>query len=108
MSQMQQEGTRDKLIDDFNTVVTESEQLLKSVANASTSEARALRASLEQSLTAAKQSLATLQQEALERTRAAARVTDEYVHENPWRSIGVGAALAGAAGLVIGLLISRR
>ncbi|RYF36345.1 MAG: DUF883 family protein, partial [Comamonadaceae bacterium] len=34
----------------------------------------------------------------------AGRAADVYVHENPWRAIG----LAAGAGLVIGLLISRR
>jgi ElaB/YqjD/DUF883 family membrane-anchored ribosome-binding protein len=36
--------------------------------------------------------------------RQAAKVTDEYVRDNPWRAIGVGAAL----GLLIGYLVSRR
>jgi ElaB/YqjD/DUF883 family membrane-anchored ribosome-binding protein len=36
--------------------------------------------------------------------KAAAKVTDVYVHDNPWRSIGVAAAV----GLVVGLLAGRR
>jgi ElaB/YqjD/DUF883 family membrane-anchored ribosome-binding protein len=36
--------------------------------------------------------------------RQAAKYTDDYVHENPWRAIGLGAV----AGLVIGYLVSRR
>jgi len=36
--------------------------------------------------------------------RQAARVTDDYVHDNPWRAIGIGAA----AGLLVGWLVSRR
>ena len=39
-----------------------------------------------------------------ERTREVARVTDEYVHENPWPAIGAAAGV----GLVIGLLVGRR
>jgi len=31
-------------------------------------------------------------------------MTDEYVHEHPWRSVGVAAGV----GLIIGLLIGRR
>jgi len=38
------------------------------------------------------------------RVRYAARATDEYVHENPWKSMGVVAA----AGIVIALIFSRR
>jgi ElaB/YqjD/DUF883 family membrane-anchored ribosome-binding protein len=39
-----------------------------------------------------------------EGTKQAVKVTDDYVHENPWRSIGIGAA----AGLLIGFLAARR
>jgi ElaB/YqjD/DUF883 family membrane-anchored ribosome-binding protein len=35
---------------------------------------------------------------------AAARVTDDYVHDNPWQAIGVAAAV----GFLAGLLIARR
>ena len=38
------------------------------------------------------------------KTREMAYATDDYVHDNPWSSIGVAAAL----GLLIGVLIGRR
>jgi ElaB/YqjD/DUF883 family membrane-anchored ribosome-binding protein len=38
------------------------------------------------------------------KTKAAARVTDDFVHESPWTAVG----LAAGAGLLIGLLIGRR
>ena len=38
------------------------------------------------------------------RARQAAEYTDEYVHDNPWSSIGAAAAL----GLLIGVLLGRR
>ncbi len=41
---------------------------------------------------------------ALEKSKAAAHATDEYVHENPWRSI----VAAAGVGVLIGLLIARR
>ena len=34
----------------------------------------------------------------------AAKATDEYVQENPWKSVGIGAAV----GVVIGMLIARK
>jgi ElaB/YqjD/DUF883 family membrane-anchored ribosome-binding protein len=40
----------------------------------------------------------------VDRARAAARYTDDYVHDNPWRSIGVAAAV----GFLVGLMINRR
>jgi len=44
----------------------------------------------------------------VDKSRAAARATDEYVHENPWQSIGVAARVGAALGVVIGALLSRR
>lgn len=37
-------------------------------------------------------------------TREAAARTDEYVRENPWASVGIGAAI----GVVLGVLLTRR
>ena len=37
-------------------------------------------------------------------TPQAAKATDEYVHDNPWQAVGI----AAVAGVVLGLLISRR
>ncbi|MBP7641556.1 MAG: DUF883 domain-containing protein, partial [Thauera sp.] len=36
--------------------------------------------------------------------KKAVRVTDDYVHENPWQSVGVAAGVA----FLLGLLASRR
>jgi ElaB/YqjD/DUF883 family membrane-anchored ribosome-binding protein len=48
--------------------------------------------------------LAELQESMADKTKAAARTTDEYVHENPWTSVAVSAGL----GLIIGWLLARR
>lgn len=45
-----------------------------------------------------------LQESAMRKGRKLAHDTDDYVHENPWRSIGI----AGAVGLLIGMLIAKR
>lgn len=98
---------KDKLLQDFNDVVTDAEQLLKAVASAGGDKAHALRADVEESLQSARERLAELQREALAQTRAMARSTDAYVHANPWRAIGVAAAVATAVGLLLGLLVNR-
>jgi ElaB/YqjD/DUF883 family membrane-anchored ribosome-binding protein len=108
MTQHAIEVTKDQLIENFNAVVTETEQLLKSVASAGGEKAGALRASVEQNLAIAKDRLRHLQQAATEKTQAAAHATDEYVHENPWRAIGIAAGLGGVIGVAIGLSLNRR
>ena len=40
----------------------------------------------------------------VDKTRAAARATDEYVKENPWQAVGVAAGI----GFLIGVIVSRR
>lgn len=100
--------SRDKLIGDFNAVIADTEQLLKSLAAAGGEKGTALRASVEQNLRAARERLDELQDAAVERTRAAAKATDEYVRENPWQSMAVVGGLAALAGFVVGLLLNRR
>ena len=80
--------TKDQLVEQFHAVVTETEQLLKSVATAGGEKAGALRAGAEQSLANAKEKLRELQHAAVEQVDAASKSTDEYVHENPWQAIG--------------------
>jgi ElaB/YqjD/DUF883 family membrane-anchored ribosome-binding protein len=49
----------------------------------------------------ARDTLADVEVDAARRTRRAARRVDYYAHDNPWRIVGLGAAI----GLVVGILI---
>ena len=102
------EATKDKLIEDFNAVIADTEQLLKSLVAAGGEKAGSMRASVEQNLKVARERLHELEDAALERARAAAESTDEYVRENPWQSIGIAAGLGALAGIIIGLMMNRR
>jgi ElaB/YqjD/DUF883 family membrane-anchored ribosome-binding protein len=95
------EVTKEKLIEEFNSVVNETEQLLKSVAGAGSDKAGAIRGSVEQNLASAKDQLRQLQQTVSQKTHAAMESTDGYVRQNPWQAIGI----VGGAGLVLGALI---
>jgi ElaB/YqjD/DUF883 family membrane-anchored ribosome-binding protein len=90
-----------QLLDDFSQVVTDTEALLRAVASVPGDKASALRASVEESLGTAKKHLRELQGAAVEKTAAAARATDEYVHDNPWPLI----ASAAAVGVLVGLMV---
>ncbi len=100
--------TTDQLIEQFHEVVTDTEQLLKSVATAGGEKAGALRASAEQSLAKARDRLRDFQVAATNEAEAAAGKVDAYVHKSPWQAIGVAAGLAVIASVVIGLLLNRR
>jgi len=43
-----------------------------------------------------------MQERVGETARDVSRSTDEYVHENPWKSIAIAAAAALLLGLIIG------
>lgn len=100
--------SKERLFEEFNSVVTETEKLLKSLAGAGSDKAGALQASVAQKLSDAGDRLAKIREQAVGQANAAAQATDEYVQGNPWRSIGIVAAMAGITGLVAGLLIGRR
>jgi ElaB/YqjD/DUF883 family membrane-anchored ribosome-binding protein len=52
----------------------------------------------------AKAKIVELEGKAVERGKAAADATDAYVHENPWKAVGI----AAGGGLLLGLLLARR
>jgi ElaB/YqjD/DUF883 family membrane-anchored ribosome-binding protein len=108
MKTLAPEVTKEKLLDEFNTVLVETEQLLASVANAGSDKAGALKASVEQGLASAGERLARIRDASALQAKVAARATDDYVQESPWRAVGIAAALAAAAGLVAGMLLSRK
>ena len=95
---------RDKLVDDFATVLAEAEDMLKRAAAETGDKARDLRAQVETKLLRAKLRLQEIEGEAVDRAKDAARATDDYVHDNPWQAIGIAAAI----GVLVGLLMSRR
>ena len=95
-------AARAQLVEDFNKVVGDTEALLRAMASVPGEKTAALRASVEANLSAAKQRVRDIQGIAVEKTTAAARATDEYVHDNAWAAIGIAAAL----GLIVGLVIA--
>ena len=104
MTDLSNEVTSEQLLTDFKVVVADAEALLKATANQGGDKLAEVRAKAEESLRVMKARMADAQEALLEKTRAAAKATDVYVHENPWNAIGIAAGV----GLVIGYLIGRR
>jgi len=101
------EVSKEKLIQDLRVVVSDAEELLRATASQAgekvSEKVSAARERIQDNLAVAKEHLAVAQQRVAEKTRQAARATDDYVHDNPWRAVGI----AAGAGLIVGLLISR-
>ena len=95
---------KDKLVNDFKTVVSDADTLVKETASQSGQKLADMRAKTGESVNAAKAKLLEAQTTAIARTKETAKATDEYVHENPWKSVGIAAGV----GLVLGVLMSVR
>ena len=97
------EVSREKLMQDLRIVVSDAEELLRATAGQAGEKVSAIRERIQENLAAAKERLAAAQESIVVKTKQAAKATDEYVHENPWKAVGI----AAGAGLVVGMLISR-
>ena len=95
---------KDKLVADLKVVVADAEELLRATASQAGEKVSAARERIQASLATAKLKLADGERVVREKTEKAAKATDEYVRENPWQAVGI----AAVAGLVLGVLISRR
>ena len=98
------DSSREKLASDFRVVVSDAEELLRATAGQMGEKAVVARERIQESLRVAKDKLARAEEVMVDKTKAAARATDDYVHDHPWGAVGIAAAV----GLVIGMLISRR
>ena len=103
LANVENEVSKEKLMQDLRVVVADAEELLRATAGQAGEKMSAARERIQENLAAAKQRLAAAQDAVVARTKEAAKVTDEYVHENPWKAVGIAAGV----GLVIGMLISR-
>jgi ElaB/YqjD/DUF883 family membrane-anchored ribosome-binding protein len=95
---------KDKLVADLKVVVADAEEILKSTADVAGEKVAGLRAKIEARLKDAKARLEDAEAALIDKTKACARATDDFVHDQPWKAVGV-AALVGVA---LGVLIGRR
>jgi len=95
---------KDKLMADLQLVLADAEALLAATAGDASAGMKELRSRVQATLSSAKTGLIEAQGAVVEKAKAAAKATDVYVHENPWKSV----SLAAGAGLLIGLLLGRR
>jgi ElaB/YqjD/DUF883 family membrane-anchored ribosome-binding protein len=75
---------KEKLMEDLRMVVADAEELLRATANQAGEGAAAASARIRESLQVFKGRLVAAETAVIERTRQAAKVTDQYVHDNVW------------------------
>jgi ElaB/YqjD/DUF883 family membrane-anchored ribosome-binding protein len=101
---MSTDASKDKLVADLKVVISDAEELLRATASQAGEKVAAARERIQASLASAKIKLGEAERAALEKAKEAAKATDDYVHDHPWRAVGI----AAGAGLLLGLLIGRR
>jgi ElaB/YqjD/DUF883 family membrane-anchored ribosome-binding protein len=95
---------KEKLVSDMKIVVADAEELLRATASVAGEKVSELRVRIQDRLRDAKVRIADAEVALLDKTKAAARATDDFVHENPWRAVGISAGI----GLLLGIIIGRR
>jgi ElaB/YqjD/DUF883 family membrane-anchored ribosome-binding protein len=93
---------RDNLAGELKSVIKDAENLLDDTQDHAETKYNQARAKLKAALDTAKSELPKATKKAVEKTRHAAHVTDEYVGDNPWKAVSVAAVIGLLAGLAIG------
>lgn len=98
------QASKEKLVADMKVVIADAEEILKSTADVAGEKMANIRGKIETRLKDAKIRLEDAEAALLDKTKACARATDDFVHDQPWKAVGVAAVV----GLALGVLIGRR
>ena len=88
----------------MKVVVSDAEEILRETKGVAGEKIAELRERIAVRLRDAKMRIADADEILRDRTKAAARATDDYVNDNPWRAVGIAAGV----GLLLGVIIARR
>ena len=99
-----QPNSQNPIARDFQNVVDDAHELLKTVESEGTGKINQVRSKVQDSIENAKGKIGEYGTQVQESAKQYAATTDEYVRARPWQAVGV-AALAGA---LVGFLIARR
>jgi ElaB/YqjD/DUF883 family membrane-anchored ribosome-binding protein len=94
---------KENLIRELNHVLKDAEDLIKNSEQQAGEGFHSAKEKLEASLSNAKKEIVRIEEVVVNKTKEAARATDAYVHENPWKTAGIAAGV----GLLVGLLIAK-
>ena len=96
--------SQERLVSAIRSEISDAEELLSATADQVGEKMAGLRERIQRRLREAKSRLADAEVLLVDKTRAAARATDDYVHESPWTAIGIAAGV----GVLVGLILGRR
>ena len=97
------QAAQNALIEEFRTLVGDTERLLKHTQETAGGQTEELRSKINANLARAREVLAEQEGSLREQSQAAIQCTEEYVHTHPWQSIGIAAGV----GFLLGLITRR-
>jgi ElaB/YqjD/DUF883 family membrane-anchored ribosome-binding protein len=92
------------LVEEFGSLVEAMEDAFAAATAGSGEKVSELKGQAEATLKKAEARLGALEKNAVAKARNIAADSDDYVHENPWTAVGIGAGI----GLLLGLLIRSK
>ncbi|CAG4884626.1 putative Protein ElaB [Georgfuchsia toluolica] len=96
--------SKEKLATDLKIVISDAEELLRATAGQAGDKVAELRGKMQDRLNNARVTLAKAQDAVVDKAKQVGNATDDYVHDNPWKSVSIAAGV----GLLVGILIGRR
>ena len=97
-------GQNSPIARDIQNVVTDAQELLKTVQSEGQTRLTEVKGQVQAKLDNAKVMLGQLGTQVQDGAKQAMDTTDTYVRDNPWRAVGISAAV----GAIVGILIARR
>lgn len=101
---MSQNSSSENLHKELKHLADTLEEVLNNAGDKSKAELDTLRAKAQATLKDTRQKLSESGERIAQTSREVAEQTNVYVRENPWTSVGIGAAV----GAVLGILLARR
>ncbi|MDC9623326.1 YqjD family protein [Xenorhabdus sp. XENO-7] len=101
---MPQKKNSEDLRTELQSLADTLEEVLNSSGDKSKAELEKLRSKAEKTLKDARVTLSDASDKLVDQTKEIAGRADNYVRDNPWTSIGIGAAV----GAVLGILLAKR
>ena len=90
--------------EEFHNFIADVEDLVKDTTSLTCDDLVRAKEKLSARLASAKESLGQLGTDVADKARKTADMTNNYVHEQPWKAIGIGATV----GLLLGFALARR
>jgi len=104
---MQSRAQANALGRDVQNVVSEAQDLLKTVKDEGASKIDEMKSKVATQYDAAREKFGEIQTTVQEGAKQAMTTTDEYVRSNPWRAVGIAAGVGALVGF-LAALSSRR